>query len=724
MRLELGTFPVSDARFGQGTRWQDGVLTIDREAVLGAVRDDALVAIASLEIAKPGESVRIWPVRDVVEPRTKVSGPGVAYPGWFGRSIETVGRGRTHRLAGIGVTEVSSVNWHDAGGDFVDEFIDMSGPWAELTPQSGIVNVCLVVEPEPTLTIQTKNEVVHRATLTVSDALAAAVRDLAPPELEVFELSPAPASLPGVVYIQCVHSPQAMSHSEHTFCTGTYGLTRLTPPWLLHPNEILDGALSGPYRTLFATSWTVVNNPILLDLYRRHGRDLRLLGVIAFRTEWTTQSEKDLMAEQAAKLAQMLGAQGAIVTWDAGGNEYIEVVHTVRACERLGIKTVLLTSEDSPEGGAPSLLKPVPEADAIVTTGFFNTKYLDIGTLPPVERVIGYGEKAAGRAVDATVVGAPRVGRWGRDPAALAPRRSLRIHAPDVVRLLMAVVVRGARMLLVHAPGLVRHGSKPARELARDPSLLDRLSASLRPYEAAAAYPPNRVFLGALSPDALAAMPRPWFEASGPVEARGPHGFMVPEEAFYGFLKADDEFDVVWLDERLRGGGARRPRRAPAGHSRRSRAGRRRQARVRHPGTNRDRSGPTPRAPRRTARRVRGRAHEEDASLASDVLLENLTTKTTAVLALRTLIADGLVDPEALPYVINSGEEAVGDRYQRGGGNLAKAVAERCACRAASGADVKAFCCGPVHAFVSAAALVARACSKKWPWSAAAPSPS
>jgi glycine reductase len=393
MRLELGTFPVERVRFGAGTRWDAGLLTVDREAVLRAVREDPLVAEASLDLARPGESVRIWPVRDVVEPRVKVSGPGVAYPGWFGRSIETVGRGRTHRLAGVGVTEVSSVNWHDAGGDFVDEFIDMSGPWAALIPQSEIANVCLVVEPEPALAIQTKNEVVHRATLAVSDALAAAVRDLAAPSVEVFELSPAPASLPGVVYIQCVHSPQAMSHSEHTFCTGTYGLTRLTPPWLLHPNEILDGALSGPYRTLFATSWTVVNNPILLDLYRRHGRDLRLLGVIAFRTEWTTQTEKDLMAEQAAKLAQMLGAQGAIVTWDAGGNEYIEVVHTVRACERLGIKTVFLTSEDDATDGVPTMLEPLPEADAIVSTSFFKNVTLAVPEAPAVQRVIGLPTK-------------------------------------------------------------------------------------------------------------------------------------------------------------------------------------------------------------------------------------------------------------------------------------------------------------------------------------------
>jgi glycine reductase len=416
MRLELGTFPVRHATLASRTRYADGVLEIDRDAVIAAVRQDPLVAEVSLEIAKPGESVRIWPVRDVVEPRVKISGPGLVYPGWFDRPIETVGRGRTHRLAGLGVAEVSSVNWHDAGGDFVDQYIDMSGPWAELIPQAKLINVCCVVEPEPALSIQTKNEVVHRATLTVSDHLAEAVRRLTPPELEIFELEPAPASLPGVVYIQCLHSPQAMSHSEHTFCTGTYGMTRLTLPWLLHPNEVIDGALSGPYRTMFATSWALVNNPILLELYRRHRRTLRFLGVIVVRTEWTTQHEKNLIAEQAAKLAQMLGARGAIVTWDAGGNEFIEVVHTVRACERLGIKTVFLTSEDSSEGGAPPVLEPVPEADAIVTTGFFNASLLGLGLMPPVQQVIGYGTKRAGSAVDGTITATEEIETAGAIP--------------------------------------------------------------------------------------------------------------------------------------------------------------------------------------------------------------------------------------------------------------------------------------------------------------------
>ena len=72
MRLELGTFPVTDVRFGSGTRYDRGRLEVDREAALAAVREDARIVSAELEIARPGESVRIWPVRDVIEPRVKV----------------------------------------------------------------------------------------------------------------------------------------------------------------------------------------------------------------------------------------------------------------------------------------------------------------------------------------------------------------------------------------------------------------------------------------------------------------------------------------------------------------------------------------------------------------------------------------------------------------------------------------------------------------------------
>ncbi len=396
MRLEMGTFPVREATFGSQTRWHEGVLEISREELIELIRRDPRIATAEIELARPGESVRIWPVRDVIEPRVKVEGPGTVYPGICGRPITTVGEGRTHRLAGIGVVEVSSVGWHDAGGDYVEVFLDMSGPWAELIPLSKLLNVCVVVEPDTMLGIEAQNDTVHKAALVVADRLAETIREASAPDYEIFELRPVDPSLPKVAYVWCLHSPQAMSGSLTTFCTTTYGLTQLTPPWLLHPNEILDGAITGPYRTAFATSWTVANNPVLLELYRRHGVDLNFLGCVAFRTEWTTQHEKQLMANQTAKLLRMLGAQGALFTWDAGGNEFIEVIRAIQACEHLGIRTVFLTSEDDATGGAPTMLEPLMEADAIVSTSFFKTATLGLEPLPPVERVIGNPTKAIG----------------------------------------------------------------------------------------------------------------------------------------------------------------------------------------------------------------------------------------------------------------------------------------------------------------------------------------
>ena len=394
MRLELGTFPVRDVAFSSSTRWRDGVLEINRDALMAEVRKDTRITKAAMEIAKPGESARIWPVRDAIEPRIKIDGPGMTYPGVAGRPIDTVGQGRTHRLSGMSLVEVSEVLPHDKGGDFNDVYYDMSGPYAEVFPLSKLINVCFLVEADPTLTVLDQNDAVRRATFLVSDRLAETTKDLEAPQNEVFELKPVDPSLSKVVYIPCFHSAGAKSGntSNGFFCTtSTYGVSQLTSPWLMHPNELLDGAISGPYR--IASSWHIVNSPILLGLYQRHGVDLNFSGVIAVRTEWTTMSAKELMCQQTAKLAQMLGAKGAIIAWDAGGNEFMEVIHTVRACERIGIKAVLLTVEDEPTGGAPTLLEPLPEADAVVSLYLppFNPE-----TIPPVKRVVGSQTRPVG----------------------------------------------------------------------------------------------------------------------------------------------------------------------------------------------------------------------------------------------------------------------------------------------------------------------------------------
>lgn len=409
MRLEMGTFPIQEVAFGDRTACNNGVLTVDKEDLIRAVREDPRVDKVDIELARPGESVRIWPVRDVIEPRVKVQGPGQCYPAICGRAVDTVGEGITHRLAGVGVVEVSNVPWHDGGGDYVELLIDMSGPWAETIPHlSTLQSVCVLVEPDQALDVHTKNQVVHGACLRVADCLAATVKHQKTPEVEVFDITRKDPKLPNVLYIQFVHSPQAMSGTPRAFGISTYGLSQLHPPWYLNPNEILDGALTGPYRLAFAVSWTLQNNPVLLELYRRHGREFNFNGVIVFRTEWTTQAEKQLMANQASKLAKELGAEGVLMTWDGGGNEFIEVIRTLEACERIGIKTVLMTSEDSPSADDSTLWLPVKEADALVSTGFLRSwDQTDIPDLPGVEKVIGNPEKVDQRRREVMVTAGP-----------------------------------------------------------------------------------------------------------------------------------------------------------------------------------------------------------------------------------------------------------------------------------------------------------------------------
>ena len=109
-------------------------------------------------------------------------------------------------------------------------------------------------------------------------------------------------------------------------------------------------------------------------------------------------------------------------------------------------------------------------------------------------------------------------------------------------------VVQSYAYLLAHAPEFVRYGSKPRREIGGDPTLADKINQHLRSFEDAVCYPPNQVFLGNLHPEDLAARPNPWWR--NPVEDAkrdGAYGPFLDQLEFYGFLRAVDQFDLVWF---------------------------------------------------------------------------------------------------------------------------------------------------------------------------------
>jgi glycine/sarcosine/betaine reductase complex component C subunit beta len=257
--------------------------------------------------------------------------------------------------------------------------------------------------------------------------------------------------------------------------------------------------------------------------------------------------------------------------------------------------------------------------------------------------------------------------------------------------------IRAARFVLAHVPDLVFAGSKPRRELAaRGEPMRTQIRERLRTFRDAVAYAPHQVMIGNRAPETLWALPRPWHlhsEAEAPAE--GPAGAVIDESTFYAWLARADTARLLRFDEAF----AARARPLPGGTP----------IATASPDALRSAvaAGAEPIGDQG------GRwvgvvfpGHPQDESLAAPVLLENLATKATGALALRRLL-DEVGGDEPVDFLLGCGEEAVGDRYQRGGGNLAKAMGELAGIRTAGGADVKAFCAGPVHALIIAGALVA-----------------
>lgn len=268
-------------------------------------------------------------------------------------------------------------------------------------------------------------------------------------------------------------------------------------------------------------------------------------------------------------------------------------------------------------------------------------------------------------------------------------------------------VITAVANVLAHAPGLVRHGSKPRRDLEQDPALAGPLGAHLRAYPAAAAYAPNQAYLGRLEPEALRELARPWFQHPRPdAPPGGPFGDFLDETELLGLLKLCDRGRLVQLDEPTLAAAARglEGRGLVAGKELEAVA-------PADPALIARTVAAGEAVPLRRDGRVVGsvaRGHEQDEALTAAVLLENLAAKATGVLALRRLLrqVEPRVAPDGIDFVIAGSEEAVGDRYQRGGGNIAKAIAEAAGVTRASGFDVKAFCASTLYGVVNAAALV------------------
>jgi glycine reductase len=391
MRLELADFPVKEIHLSRAFRYQGGTLEVDKRALEEMILRDGRIAHASVAVVRPGDKVRVTGIRDLVEPRVKVSGNGQVFPGILG-PVEAAGEGRTHRLSGMTVVATAAYEGTVRAGLGVQRsaLLDMWGPGAAASKFGGLTHLVLVMNLREGLSELDAHTAIQNAEFQVARRVAEATIGAEPAAIEIYDLGQRQPDLPDVVLIQGCLTDDHHVHSGVSY----YGLPiRESLSTVVHPNELLDCVMAvNATRGIgyFPVTWDWQNHPLMLALYRDHGRRLNFLGIILQRIRYETFHGKEVIAQNAAQLAATLGAQGAVVTWLGSGNAFVDVMLTVRACERRGIDTVLLTYEYGGKDGVDSpLLFYVAEANAVVSTGS-RDRWL---TLPEAERLVGPYER-------------------------------------------------------------------------------------------------------------------------------------------------------------------------------------------------------------------------------------------------------------------------------------------------------------------------------------------
>lgn len=386
MRLEVGNIFIKDIQFGDSTKVENGVLYVNKQELISELSSDEHIKSIDMEIVRPGESVRIAPVKDVIEPRVKVEGNGGIFPGFLSK-VDTVGEGKTNVLKGAAVVTTGKVV------GFQEGIIDMTGPGADYTPFSKTCNVVIIAEPVDGLKQHDHEAALRMVGLKAGKYLGEAGRNITPDEVKVYETKPIFESvkeypnLPKVAYVYMLQT-QGLLHD-----TYVYGVdAKKIIPTLIYPTEVMDGAiLSGNCVSACDKNPTYVhmNNPVIHDLYELHGKEYNFVGVI-ITNENVYLADKERSSNWTAKMAEYLGLDGVIISEEGFGNPDTDLIMNCKKITKKGIKTVILTDEYAGRDGASqSLADADVAADACVTGGNANMTIV----LPKLDKIIGHVSK-------------------------------------------------------------------------------------------------------------------------------------------------------------------------------------------------------------------------------------------------------------------------------------------------------------------------------------------
>jgi glycine reductase len=396
VELGLEIFNIRDVRFAERTSLDGGVLSINRSELQALLQDDKRLSRVDIELAHPGDSCRILQVVDVIEPRAKTAGSGDDFAGTL-TGQGNVGEGSTRVLRGAAVVMTTGSAFRK---DPIGGLVDMTGPAAEIGIYGRTHNIVLLPQPAAGVTLPDYVKALKCAGLRTAVYLARSAEGQKPNETESYNLpslpamSNGPGRLPNVAYIFALLSTKHEPIAGEQVLYG--GNIDRTLPVVIHPNEVLDGAVISPFRATGFETYVIQNHPMILELYRRHGKDLCFTGVVL-----TTAPDSEYEYERATTIAantakRILGADGVVLNKTGMGAEEIVPARTAEKCEQLGVKTAyamfLHGADQSDSGLGADTLFNMPAVDAIVNMGTTYMKH----KLPAVEKVIGGVETLPG----------------------------------------------------------------------------------------------------------------------------------------------------------------------------------------------------------------------------------------------------------------------------------------------------------------------------------------
>jgi len=392
MRLELNYITINEMQFSSMSKIHNQTLLINKKELEDLILKDEHIQSVELDIARPGESVRITPVKDVLEPRIKEQSSSGVFPGVIS-GVETVGSGRTNVLKGVAVVTSGRIV------GFQEGIIDMSGEGAKYTPFSETVNLVMTCHCHDSIKAHEHEKAVRYAGLRAAEYLGKLSIGIEGDSLETYETLPLLQSvshypeLPKVAYVQMLQS-QGLLHDTYVYGVDAKHIL----PTLLYPTELMDGAIiSGNCVSACDknTTYHHQNNCVIQDLFKQHGKEINFVGVV-ITNENVYLADKERSSDWTAKLVEYLGVDGVIISQEGFGNPDTDLIMNCRKIESKGIDTVIITDEYAGRDGASqSLADAHQSADAVVTGGNAN----ELIVLDPMKKTIGhieYVEKIAG----------------------------------------------------------------------------------------------------------------------------------------------------------------------------------------------------------------------------------------------------------------------------------------------------------------------------------------